>query len=73
MLRHKIMYKIIIQTLPKNIDTYRDENTPTPSMKLNNIKNKITDFFSNFSRKKDKIENPVFKYNDAIETNEKND
>ena len=59
--------------LTKNIDTYRDENTPTPSMKLNNIKNKITDFFSNFSRKKDKIENPVFKFNDAIETNEKND
>lgn len=37
--------------LSKNVDTYRDENTPTPKMRFSNIKQSVSDFFSRFSKK----------------------
>jgi len=39
--------------LQKNIDTYRDEKTPTVSAKLTIIKNSISNFFDNFKSEED--------------------
>ena len=51
--------------LTKNIDTYKDENTPNLKSKIENIKSNIGDFFSKFSKSdiNDKIDNPVYRYN----------
>ncbi len=50
--------------LKKNVDTYRDENTPDIKSKLENIKSTIGGFFSKISKSDldDKIDNPVYKY-----------
>ena len=48
--------------LTKNIDTYRDANTPTVKEKFNNIKTSVTNFFS--KKPKKEIENPIYKFND---------
>ncbi|MBR6779107.1 MAG: hypothetical protein IKM43_03075 [Clostridia bacterium] len=48
--------------LKKNVDTYKDENTPTVSAKITTIKNNISNFFNKFSKKEKKVENPVYKY-----------
>ncbi len=37
--------------LAKNIDTYKDENTPSPKIRFNNIKQSVSSFFSRFSNK----------------------
>lgn len=47
--------------LNKNIDTYRDENTPTPAQRFSNIKDSVLNFFSKFRKpEKDKIKNPIY-------------
>ena len=47
--------------LNKNIDTYRDENTPTPAQRFSNIKDSVSNFFSKFRKpEKDKIKNPIY-------------
>ena len=50
--------------LEKNIDTFKDENTPDIKTKLGNIKNSISNFFNKFkiSNFEDKIENPVYRF-----------
>ena len=46
----------------KNIDTYRDSNTPDLKTKVHNIKEKVSGFFSKFSRPKEDIKNPIYRY-----------
>ncbi|MBE5741303.1 MAG: hypothetical protein E7351_02115 [Clostridiales bacterium] len=52
--------------LTKNIDTYRDENTPDLKVRFQNIKNNITGFFNKFKKGgiEDKIQRPVYKYDE---------
>ncbi len=58
--------------LTKNIDTYKDENTPSLKAKLNKFKQSVTNFFAKFSnpKKEGHYENPIHKYN-KIDNNEK--
>ncbi len=37
--------------ITKNIDTYRDDNTPTPKMRFSNIKQSVSDFLSRIKNK----------------------
>lgn len=45
--------------LKKNLDTYKDENTPTIKERFSKIKINVQNFFQKFSRPNDKTENPV--------------
>ncbi len=46
----------------KNIDTYRDANTPTPKQRFAKIKSSVNGFFSKFKKpNKDDIKNPVYR------------
>lgn len=55
--------------LTKNVDTYKDENTPNLKSKIDNIKSNIGEFFSKFSKTDldNKIDNPIYKYNSKNE------
>lgn len=46
--------------ITKNIDTYRDENTPTISAKFAKIKDSVNGFFDKF-KPRDNSENPIYK------------
>lgn len=48
--------------LTKNIDTYRDENTPTLRSKFKNFKQSISNFFGKFSKPKSDTVNPVYRF-----------
>ncbi len=51
--------------LQKNIDTYKDENTPTLQARFKNITKTISNFFNKLSAdKKDKLKNPIYKMDD---------
>ncbi len=51
--------------LIKNIDTYRNENTPTLSSRINNVKQSISGFFGKFSKPREQhIKNPIAKFED---------
>ncbi len=54
--------------LTKNVDTYRDDNTPTVSAKLGVIKNSISDFFSKFKTNEKEID----KFKEIAKENLKN-
>ncbi len=45
----------------KNIDTYRNENTPDLKSRISNIKSSIKGFFSKISPNKDNIKNPLYR------------
>ena len=46
--------------IQKNVDTYRDEKTPSLKTKFSNIKNSVTGFFNRFKPNKN-VEFPVYK------------
>ncbi|MBR2970018.1 MAG: hypothetical protein IKC49_03075 [Clostridia bacterium] len=48
----------------KNIDTYRNENTPDLRSRISNIKSSIKGFFSKISPEQDSIKNPIFRENE---------
>ncbi len=52
--------------LTKNIDTYKDENTPTLSAKLKKFKQSVSNFFSKLSlpKKEGQYKNPIYKYSE---------
>lgn len=53
----------------KNIDTYRDANTPTPKQRFAKIKSSVNSFFSKFKKpNKDDIKNPVYRLEPGEET-----
>lgn len=47
----------------KNVDTYRDENTPTLSTRITNIRNSINGFINKIKgpNKNNKIKNPIYR------------
>lgn len=45
----------------KNIDTYKNENTPDLKSRISDIKTSIKGFFSKISPNKDNIKNPLFR------------
>ncbi len=56
--------------LNKNVDTYKDENTPSPKARINNFRESVNEFFAKFSKpnKRDNVQNPIYKFSDE-ETN----
>lgn len=58
--------------LSKNIDTYKDSNTPTLKAKFNKFKNSVSNFFAKFSnpKKEGHYENPIHKYNKITNAND---
>lgn len=58
--------------LSKNIDTYKDSNTPTLKAKFNKFKNSVSNFFAKFSnpKKEGHYENPIHKYNKITNVND---
>lgn len=54
----------------KNIDTYRDENTPSLKTKFGNMKKNVSSIFSKFKHKGDKFQNPIYTENDQLEDNQ---
>ena len=48
--------------LTKNIDTYRNENTPSLRSKFKNFKQSVSKFFSKFSKPKNDTVNPVYRF-----------
>ena len=55
--------------LTSNIDTYRDQNTPTLSARIQSMKESINEFFGKFKPRKNNAENPIYKLTES----EKND
>lgn len=47
--------------LQKNIDTFKNENTPDLKTRFNNIKTSINGFFSKFKKPNQNIENPIYR------------
>lgn len=47
--------------IKSNIDTYRDQDTPTLSAKVNNLKQSINSFFGKIKSRKNNAENPIHK------------
>lgn len=48
-------------SLTKNVDSYKDANTPTLSTRFGKIKNAVSGFFNKFHKKNK--ENPVYRFN----------
>ena len=57
--------------LQKNIDTYKDANTPSLKSKFNKFKQSVSNFFAKFSvpKHKGQYENPIYKYNNVDSKN----
>ena len=60
-----------LNKLQKNIDSYRDENTPSLKSKFNKFKQSVSNFFAKFSvpKQKGQYENPIYKYNNVDSKN----
>ena len=55
----------------KNIDTYKNEDTPSVKEKLGRIKSNVSEFFSKFRPKNDdKVKNPVYRFDASSEESE---
>ncbi len=55
--------------LKKNVDTYKDENTPNLVARFNKIKQNFSKFFAKLSKPKNKLKQPVYKYDEKTNEN----
>lgn len=57
--------KRLRKKLTKNIDTFKDKNTPSPKTKIKNFKASVSKFMSKFSkpRVKNNVKNPIYNFN----------
>ena len=57
--QNKKKFKIV-----KNIDTFKNADTPTPKQRFAKIKTSVNEFFAKFKKLDKDVQNPIYKYDD---------
>lgn len=57
--QNKKKFKIV-----KNIDTFKNADTPTPKQRFAKIKTSVNEFFAKFKKPNKDVQNPIYKYDD---------